>query len=977
VPLSLLVGPANAGKIDRLLDRYLSELERDPILIVPTAGDIERAERDLLKRSPALTGGAIGTFDDLLTRMVAGGDGRAQITDAQRRLLLRSLIGKTELGGLAGSARFAGFVDVLADGISELELALAEPRQVGGELGLLYAAYRAELDRLGLSDGELERSLASGRLAGELAAWRDERPVFVYGFEDFTGAQWRALEALAARGEVVVSLAYEPARLAFAALAQTQEVLARTARGGIEELPPRSAEYAHAALAHLERNLFDSEQGQGPALEGAIRFLEAAGIRAALELVADEILTLLGRGIAAEEIGIICPSLEKIRVPLETAFSGYGVPYVLEGRARLPQTPFGRALLGLLRFAWTGGDRSDLFAFIRSTYSTLTRSSADFLEGRLRGRAIHTSDRIEVEMAALRGGESLIELEALRSAASPLEAIGALARSMLARAYGLEAPPVSGQARLDLRAYESVRSLVAELAGWKELSGDEPSYEELLAGLERTQVRLGSAGEPGRVAVSDLLQARARRFRVVFVLGLEEGSLPRRAMRVPLIDEGLRKELEERAGLPARAEEIARERHLFYAACTRAYERLYLVREAVSEEGSPRQASPFWDEVQSLFDTDDVAHWTRRRSLSALVWSLSEAPTERERLRAAASLAIVDRARAQALARVNGWERQLARAGEAFERSPALVNPAVLSELAAKTTFSVTELEAFGGCSSVWLVERVVSPRKIDGRVDPLLRGSIAHHALYRFFSGLPKELGTERVEQETLERALAFLRECLTNAIASQARLELSELERRELEEGLWRDLEHFVRSEARSPLPLVPRRFELSFGSERSSPELRRGLDLGELTVSGKIDRVDLDPFSARGLVQDYKSGKTAHSAAQIASELKLQIPLYILVLRDLVGVEPLGGVYRALAGKRAARGLLRAEAEDDGIPGFTKGDYLDEEAFWEQISSAAEHAREFARRIRTGDVRHDPRGGECPSWCELWPICRVPRT
>src|SRR5262249_56667389 len=121
-----------------------------------------------------------------------------------------------------------------------------------------------------------------------------------------------------------------------------------------------------------------------------------------------------------------------------------------------------------------------------------------------------------------------------------------------------------------------------------------------------------------------------------------------------------------------------------------------------------------------------------------------------------------------------------------------------------------------------------------------------------------------------------------------------------------------------AARPLPLAPRRFEVSFGSDRSAAELRRGLDLGGFALSGEIDRIDLDPFSARGIVQDYKSGKKAHSAAQIESELRLQIPLYMLVLRDLIGVEPLGGLYRALAGERTARGLLRAEAREDSLPG-----------------------------------------------------------
>ena len=145
--------------------------------------------------------------------------------------------------------------------------------------------------------------------------------------------------------------------------------------------------------------------------------------------------------------------------------------------------------------------------------------------------------------------------------------------------------------------------------------------------------------------------------------------------------------------------------------------------------------------------------------------------------------------------------------------------------------------------------------------------------------------------------------------------------MQARELDQTLWRDLEAVVHEECAGELPLVPRRFEVAFGSERAAPELQRGLDLGDgITLSGKIDRIDVDPFSARGIVQDYKSGKHAHSAAEIEKELRLQIPLYMLVLRDLVGIEPLGGVYRPLAGERKARGLLR-EAEGETLPGYVR--------------------------------------------------------
>ena len=48
--LSVLAGPANAGKVARLLERYLGALDTDPFLIVPNRPDVDRAERVLLTR---------------------------------------------------------------------------------------------------------------------------------------------------------------------------------------------------------------------------------------------------------------------------------------------------------------------------------------------------------------------------------------------------------------------------------------------------------------------------------------------------------------------------------------------------------------------------------------------------------------------------------------------------------------------------------------------------------------------------------------------------------------------------------------------------------------------------------------------------------------------------------------------------------------------------------------------------------------
>src|SRR5690349_3484340 len=162
VPLSLIVGPANAGKVELLLDRYLDSLDREPVLIVPNRSDVESVSRELLRRRAALLGGSIDTFDDVFERIARAGTGvRPLVSSVQRVLLVRRVLASAPLDGLAASARFGGFADELLRALAELESGLLDPGDLQGELAALYGAYRGELDRLGLWDRDLLRRSAA------------------------------------------------------------------------------------------------------------------------------------------------------------------------------------------------------------------------------------------------------------------------------------------------------------------------------------------------------------------------------------------------------------------------------------------------------------------------------------------------------------------------------------------------------------------------------------------------------------------------------------------------------------------------------------------------------------------------------------------------------------------------------------------------------------------------------------------------
>ncbi len=103
--LSLVVGPAHVGKVALLLERYLAVLERDPWLVVPNRADVDRVERDLIRRRPALLAGTIGTFDDLFRAVAEGAEDALPVaTETQRALAVRRAVGGRELEGLRLSA---------------------------------------------------------------------------------------------------------------------------------------------------------------------------------------------------------------------------------------------------------------------------------------------------------------------------------------------------------------------------------------------------------------------------------------------------------------------------------------------------------------------------------------------------------------------------------------------------------------------------------------------------------------------------------------------------------------------------------------------------------------------------------------------------------------------------------------------------------------------------------------------------------
>src|SRR3712207_1277115 len=127
------------------------------------------------------------------------------------------------------------------------------------------------------------------------------------------------------------------------------------------------------------------------------------------------------------------------------------------------------------------------------------------------------------------------------------------------------------------------------------------------------------------------------------------------------------------------------------------------------------------------------------------------------------------------------------------------------------------------------------------------------------------------------------------------------------------------------------APEHLELKFGMGEENGAVRVA---DGVKVRGVIDRVDT--WDGYGLVRDYKTGKNVESykAASWEGENRFQAALYMLVVREMLGLEPAGGVYVPLGGeKRAPRGMVSSAVDALGSD-FAKNDRLPPDAFEEKL-------------------------------------------
>ncbi len=817
MPITLITGPANAGKAGVVMDALGAHRARGerPLLVVPTHADVERYRLELGARELTSEGvaGRVGAragveatlgprvrvvrFEGLLAETLRrAGSAEPPLGRLARERAIAAVLrdageGRPGTGGRPGAGKrttpqappTAGVVRSLAALMGELEVERVTPARLREALDVwaaadpgrapharrlaeLFEGYRRGLERLRPARVSPERQATRGldTLRRTPAMW-GSTPVLLYGFDDFTQLQLDTIETLGivVGAPVMVALTYEPGRAAFASRGDTFQRLLPLAAEHLP-LPPRVVLAETGMRAGGECLPASVAPGAAAALHHLERHIFEPDVPAPVP--AGAALRLLEGGGERAELELVAEEirglLERGVQPGEIAVahrSPETIAELLEELFRARHIPF--ALRRRLSFGRTATGRA-LLGLLKATFPEADDDGGGLgdLLAWLRAPGVLRGDSElvdELEWRARRAGVT----EAGRH--GPLDRIPVSASASRVRAlWEAEHQPLETLKELQEAAERSPAALIERTATELGRLGYAPQMpteaRALSVGQEALEELLELAHSAPRLAPDPHeLIALLRGLEVV--VGEEPSGIPD---AVAVLDP-----------LALRARRV---RALFLCGLQEGVfpaparpepylseeERRGLAEASGLRLGRPRDALAA--ERYLLY-----AAISRPRELLVLSWHTADD----DGLPAARSLFVDDicdlfagdlretRAR-RALGEVSSCAPT-----ELDARPEEGIGPLrdlrVLADLGEQRPWSASGLQSWAGCPVQWFVERMLGARDLEPEAEPLARGGLAHAALRQTLERLREERGSARLTTERLPRARELLQAALT----------------------------------------------------------------------------------------------------------------------------------------------------------------------------------------------------------------------
>ena len=1015
--------------------------EDNVIFILPTYSQVEHL-RDHILRTSAFKGyldTGLVTFSILANKILDSVDIaplQKLINEGEKDLILSNIFKSADKGYFSGVSGYTGFKSAFLNFVREIKENSLDPLpfkdvlkeiQTGNdyspinlkcnELVKLYDRYQQALNKHNLMDREDSLSQALSHLNKD--TFSEVELLLIDGFHDYTQLELKFIKELTYLiPNVYVTLPYQISDPVPPAFQVSHKTYSRLSELNLQELRlDENRRTTSRMLRNIEANIFSQPEDtfipEPDSAGTSLRITAAANMQDEVEQIARAIRKLTYRdGYTFSQIAVIFRNIEKYRDIVEDTFTKFSIPVRIYGRKPLKENPLIKAIMNTANIFTDKWQDEAVWKVLKSNTgidgNLINRLEQEYLK---RGTVNDCNKWLKLTSELRPVNDFLKQLKEIFSNLEDRHTFKHYCKYYIKikNLFYKPAltPPLNSIDEVNHYHHQEISGLMkSDACALKEfmailnnttlgdLSGNMGTITfEGFNHILKTQVDLSSYRETDRrkevVNVINVLEARQWEMPVIFVGGLLEKEFPRQVREDLFLKDYHRKKLNDTGNIVLRetSKQMDEERYLFYIAVTRAKERLYLSYPSANSNGNPTLQSFFLSDTQKLFPEETVQGITIRRNLSKIIPEPEDIITStdsknfvyyhlntpyvsgKEQYKKDIALWLYNNNAENNKASLREELCTLTTLIESYNNLKLKFSDKTIVKKISETStrFSPTKLKDYAQCPYKYFGRSTLKLRQaIPKSMDHLMQGTIIHKVLEVYFRDTG---GTKNIA------------EIFDDIFNRETRGMVTGFEELKARNEMLNTLLAFESMEKESNLlTFKPSMFEAKFGNEETETLKIGNVDKDGIEISGKIDRVDVSEADGEkvGIIIDYKYGQTEFRLAELEEGLDLQLPIYILALRDLFGVIPVAAEFYALKTSRKT-GIYNEELIDKlklNIKPTRKSLSVDNKEFNKLLKDAESHILKFSKEIRKGKIELAPANIDfCGEGnCDFANVCRI---
>lgn len=682
------------------------------------------------------------------------------------------------------------------------------------------------------------------------------------------------------------------------------------------------------ALHYLEQNLFRYQYESYAGEQQEIHMFEALSPREEVHQTALYIRHLIReQGMTYRDIAVVIGDLEGYASYVETEFGQLEIPCFLDRTRGIVLNPMIEYIKSALQLYIKDFSYDTVFHFLRSGMADISREEIDELENyviRTGARGYRTYSRLftrrtEELQGNAEGSEQAEEktMERLnRIRQQFMDAVEILhmgsqekAGDYVSHLYDfLEQNQVQqkllnyqqqfekegdlSRAREYAQIYRLVMDLldqVYELLGEEEISRQE--FADILeAGFG--EITVGTIPQNvDRIVVGDMERTRLKQVKVLFFLGVNDGSIPKNASKGGIISDMDREFLIESGTemAPSPRQQMYIQRLYLYLNMTKPSEQLYLSYAKVNSEGKGIRPSYLIDTVRKLFPAMSVEYPQNRSRLEQIEGRQEGARYLAEELREYVEGTLPEEERQDFYLMYRAYEADAAGRDLLTRAAFRRYRESGLSRIVARALYgqqlenSVSRLETYAACACRHFLQYGLSLQEREEFGFEASDMGTVYHAVLENFAGKLAESNltwwdfTEDFAAKAVKESVeAYAATYGETVLYSSARNEYAITRMSRILTRTVLTLQKHLKQGS-----FQPDDYELSFRFAEDLDSIHVDLSEDEkMHLQGRIDRIDVSEDAEHVYVKviDYKSGNRKFDLAALYYGLQLQLVVYM---------------------------------------------------------------------------------------------------